>query len=68
MKALALYPSDDSDHGGDYLYARNNGERCFYRGGSWNGTAGAGVFYLSGVSARGHSYAYLGFRPAYIIP
>lgn len=68
MKALALYPSDDSDHGGDYLYARNNGERCFFRGGRWTGAAGAGVFCLGGDGTRGGSCGYVGFRPAYIIP
>ena len=64
FKALTLFPMDDSDHGGDYFYARNNGERCFYRGGSWYHTAYAGVFYLYGAYPRTYSGANIGFRPA----
>lgn len=66
MKALALYPSDDSDHGGDYFYARNNGERCFFRGGHWHNGASAGVFYLDGDNTRGISSGLIGFRAAYV--
>lgn len=66
MKALALFPSDDSDHGGDYIYFRNGGERCFSRGGYWNYTSCAGVFSLSGDGLRASASGPLGFRPAYI--
>ena len=67
LKALAVFPSDSSDHGGDRFYARNDGEKCFYRGGYWSYTSRAGVFYLGGSDPRSASYGYIGFRPAYIL-
>lgn len=67
LKALAVFPSDSSDHGGDRLWARNDGEKCFYRGGYWVYTSRAGVFYLSGYHPRSASNDYIGFRPAYIL-
>ena len=67
MKALALFPSDTSDHGNDNTWFRNTGERCFSRGGLWNVTSSAGVFYLDGDNPRSHSNDYIGFRPAYIV-
>ena len=66
FKALTLFPMDDSDHGGDYFYARNNGERCFSRGGDWGSAARVGVFCLYGNYPRAVSYDNLGFRPAYV--
>lgn len=67
LKALAVFPSDNSDHGGDRFYARNDGEKCFLRGGYWLDTSNAGVFYLYGLDPRSHSYDSVGFRPAYIL-
>lgn len=67
LKALAVFPSDSSDHGGDRFYARNDGEKCFYRGGYWYDTSSAGVFYLGGNNPRSSSGGYIGFRPAYIL-
>ena len=67
MKALALYRSDDSDHGLDRMYARNDGEKCFCRGGTWGSTSRAGVFYLDGSSPRSGVNDALGFRPAYVL-
>jgi len=66
LKALAVYPSDDSDHGGDYFWARNNGERCFFSGGDWSYTSHAGVFGLYGYYARTVSNGHVGFRPAFV--
>ena len=66
MKALALYRSDDSAHGDDRMYARNDGEKCIYRGGSWGLTANAGVFYLNSLHPRTLSDGNVGFRPAYV--
>lgn len=66
LKALAVFPSDNSDHGGDRFYARNDGEKCFCRGGGWYDTSSAGVFYLSGGYPRSYSGNNLGFRPAYV--
>ena len=67
LKALAVFPSDNSDHGGDRFYARNDGEKCFFRGGDWYSTSDAGVFCLYGGYPRSYSYDYFGFRPAYIL-
>jgi hypothetical protein len=65
LKALALFPVD-TQHGGDYIYIRNYGERLPYRGGSWRYGGYAGVFALSLINHRsiaGHS---LGFRSAFV--
>lgn len=67
MKALALFPSDTSDHGNDNVWFRNTGERCFYRGGYWGGASSAGVFSLLGFFPRSGSSDGIGFRPAYIV-
>lgn len=67
MKALALYRSDDTDHGEDRMYARNDGEKCFFRGGDWSDGAIAGVFCLYGFNPRSYSSGHFGFRPAYVI-
>lgn len=46
LKALAVFPSDNSDHGGDRFYARNDGEKCFFRGGGCRrGSPVYGSFY-----------------------
>ena len=66
LKALALMPEDSASYGGDYFYMRNRGERLVYRGGSWNGASGAGVFCAHGDIARSYSHEYIGFRPAFI--
>lgn len=67
IKALGLFPQDSSDHGGDYLYMRNNGERLPYFGGNWFHGAQAGVFYLHLNNPRSHVHTSLGFRSAYIL-
>ncbi|WP_339060102.1 SUMF1/EgtB/PvdO family nonheme iron enzyme [Tepidibacillus marianensis] len=66
LKALALFPADTGDHGGDYIYMRNNGERLAFRGGYWYNGAGAGVFDLNGYYPRSYVGASIGFRSAYI--
>jgi len=66
LKALALFPADNGDHGGDYIYMKNKGERLAFRGGYWNSGAGAGVFHLYGGNARSSVGAGIGFRSAYI--
>lgn len=66
LKALALYPADSGDHGGDYFYMRNVGERFAFRGGLWSGGSYAGVFYLYGGNERSNSGTGLGFRSAFV--
>lgn len=66
MKALALMPVDTGDHGGDYCYMRNDGERMIFRGGKWDSGAPAGVFNISGGYPRTNTHAALGFRSAYV--
>lgn len=36
----------------------------FFRGGNWNNTSNAGVFYLNGNNPRSNSNDNIGFRPA----
>ena len=67
LKALALYPVDNGDHGSDRFYANNGAaERLAFRGGDWGGTSYAGVFCASGGISRSYSSASLGFRSAFI--
>lgn len=66
LKALALFPADSGDHGGDYIYMRNRGERLGFRGGGWSYGASAGVFCLSGLFSRSFVASGIGFRSAYI--
>lgn len=66
LKALALFPADTGDHGGDYIYMRNNGERLAYRGGAWHDGAYAGVFSAYGNYPRSSVNPYIGFRSAFI--
>lgn len=67
MKALALFPSDKTDHGNDRFYARNDGEKLFFRGGGWTDTSSAGVFALHGLHPRTDAGGDIGFRPAYVL-
>jgi hypothetical protein len=67
LQVLSLMPID-ADHGGDYLYTRNYGERLPSRGGDWNGGAGAGVCALDLHYTRAGSYPSFGSRPAFIQP
>lgn len=65
LKGLALYPSDTTDHGGDYLYTKSLGERLFFRGGLWYNTSSAGVFCATGGNPRSYSSSNIGFRVAF---
>lgn len=66
LKALALFPADTGDHGGDYIWMRNNGERLAYRGGGWSYGSLAGVFTLDGNNPRSYVSTNIGFRSAFI--
>lgn len=66
LKALALFPADAGDHGGDSIYMRNRGERLAYRGGYWSNTSYAGVFAARGHLPRSYVSAGIGFRSAFI--
>lgn len=66
LKALGLFPADTGDHGGDYFYMRNIGERLAFRGGNWLIGAYAGVFCADGHYSRAPASAHIGFRSAYI--
>lgn len=65
LRSLGLAPIDAS-HGADVLYARNNGERLPFRGGSWSFTSAAGVFSLSLSNPRSNSGTSIGFRSAFV--
>ena len=66
MKALALFPADSSNHGGDTVYMKNTGERYASRGGNWFPSLHGGIFFLYGISLRPTLGTSIGFRSAYI--
>lgn len=66
LKALAIFPADAEDHGGDYIYMRNVGERLAYRGGGWDYGGSAGVFDFDGPYPRSFVNWLLGFRSAFV--
>ena len=68
LKALALYPVDTNDHGGDYFYMNNGAglEGLAFRGGRWLSGAYAGVFHADGGNRRSISNSSVGFRSAFI--
>lgn len=66
LKALAIFPADAEDHGGDYIYMRNLGERLAFRGGYWDHGGSAGVFDFYGHSPRSHVGTDFGFRSAFV--
>ena len=67
LKALALFPADSGNHGGDYFYMNNGAaERFAFRGGSWGYSSNGGVFYLGGSNARSDTSNGLGFRSAFV--
>lgn len=65
-KILGLYPHD-TGLGGDYLYVRNHGERLPFRGGTWDSSANAGLFFLYLGHPRTYSGTALGSRPAFVL-
>lgn len=66
LKHLGIAPVDAGDHGGDYIYVCNYGERLPSRGGLWIIGSRAGVFHLYLRSERSYSRSFLGFRSAFI--
>lgn len=66
LKALAIFPADAEDHGGDRIYMRNIGERLAFRGGRWLNGGPAGVFDFGGNDPRSHVGTHIGFRSAFV--
>jgi len=66
LKALALFPADTGDHGGDRIYRRNIGERLSFAGGCWFFGGSAGVFSLFGYHPRSLAFTGIGFRSAFV--
>lgn len=62
---LGLYPAPGYESE-EYFWLDTDGERCVFRGGTWDDGAGAGVFSLHGDYSRSHSDTYLGFRAALV--
>ena len=62
MKELAIYPGEPKAYCG---IDGTEGEWLAFRGGYWYGSSHSGVFYLSGIDARTHTYLSIGFRSAY---
>ena len=69
LQALGLLKYDNTvgAYNGDYFYANNGAaERAFLCGGLWGDGANAGVFFCYGYVGRSSTYAYFGFRSAYV--
>jgi hypothetical protein len=68
LKALALFPADNGDHGGDTIYMNNGAglERLPIRGGNWLIGANAGVFYLYLPVPRSNVSTDFGRRSAFV--
>jgi len=49
---------------GGWIQSVSNIKCGFFRGGNWNNTSNAGVFYLNGNNPRSNSNDNIGFRPA----
>jgi hypothetical protein len=64
--ALGIYPVG-AGLGGDRILVRNVGERLPIRGGYWNHSTYAGVFFLNLLYDRSLRYSNVGFRPAFVI-
>ncbi len=65
LKSLGIIPFT-TGLGGDYIYARNYGERIPLRGGDWAHAADAGLFALHLNVDRGVAHTDIGFRFAFI--
>lgn len=66
MRALGLFPHVDTNDG-DFVYARNYGERMPFRGGNWADNAFAGLRYLNLHTTRAYNSGNLGARPAFVL-
>jgi hypothetical protein len=67
LERHGLFPVAASGLGGDGFYLNVSGERVPLRGGSWDGSAVAGVFALTLNFARSRSDSSLGARPAFVL-
>ena len=65
LKALGLFPNDESGYEGDQFWFRNNSERLPIRGGAWLYSANAGVFALYLADLRSDVDTGVGFRAAF---
>ena len=68
LKALCLFPHIDAaaTFNGDGLYLNLTIDAQPIRGGNWNYSTAAGVFYLYLSYARSFAYAGIGSRPAFV--
>lgn len=62
---LGLYPAPRYE-GEEYFWLDTDGERCVYRGGSWDDGTDAGVFCLNGSNSRSNVGWGIGFRSALV--
>ncbi len=70
LQALCLYKASDvtGAYKEDIFWANNSAaERCFFAGGHWTVSVGAGVFDVDGYGPRSDSGANLGFRSAFCV-
>lgn len=62
---LGLYPAPGYESE-EYFWLDTDGERCVYRGGSWDLGPHAGVFCLDGRNSRSSADTNIGFRSALV--
>lgn len=63
--ALGLFPEESATYGGDYFYARNNGERLPLRGSAFYIASDSGPSALGLNNVRSNSNGLIGFRSAF---
>ena len=63
--ALGLFPEESATYGGDYFWARNNGERLPLRGSAFRDTSYSGPSALYLFYVRSYSHDDIGFRSAF---
>ena len=65
LVAMGLFPEESATYGGDYFWARNNGERLPFRGSAFDISSYSGASALLLNRVRSDSHDSLGFRSAF---
>ena len=65
LVAMGLFPEESATYGGDYFWARNNGERLPFRGSAFDISSYSGASALLLNRVRSNSSGGIGFRSAF---
>ena len=65
LVAMGLFPEESATYGGDYFWARNNGERLPFRGSAFDISSYSGASALLLNRVRSNSSHSIGFRSAF---